>query len=165
MLQKLLLLVVLSSFWFRATSYAFEPLFDTWIGYDVQGGASSIFASDLDGDRDQDLAVSGSNISILKNNGDGTFAPAVVYPGSGISVTASDLDGNGDQDVVIANLGTVCGWDLCPDSTVSVLMNNGDGTFNINKRVDYRVGPTPSSVYASDFDQDNDNDLVVSNGS
>ena len=42
----------------------------------------SVFAADLDGDGDQDLAVANygsNNVSVLKNNGDGTFASAVNY--------------------------------------------------------------------------------------
>jgi hypothetical protein len=41
-----------------------------------------VVSSDLDGDGDNDLAVANTNshnASILKNNGDGTFQPAVNY--------------------------------------------------------------------------------------
>ena len=43
---------------------------------------ASVCAADLDGDGDSDLAVANygsNNVSILKNNGDGTFAAAVNY--------------------------------------------------------------------------------------
>ncbi len=44
---------------------------------------------------------------------------------------------------------------------VSVLMNNGDGTFA--PKVDYDAGLNPTSVFIADFDGDGDNDLTVSN--
>ena len=52
------------------------------------------------------MANSGEdNISILFNNGDGTFAEHVLYAtGDGpISVAIADLDGDGDTDVLSAS--------------------------------------------------------------
>ena len=61
-------------------------------------------------------------MSVLLNNGDGTFAAKVDYsvevnPSSVFSV---DLDGDRDNDLAVAN------WNR---DNVSVLLNNGDGTF------------------------------------
>jgi len=56
------------------------------------------------------------NVSVLLNNGDGTFAAEVLY-GAGdysYSVTAADLDGDGDLDLATANLAS---------SNVSILFN------------------------------------------
>lgn len=69
---------------------------------------NSIFASDLDGDSDLDLAVSNQmseNVSILLNNGDGTFAPNSDYKvGSWpSSIFAADFDNDGDLDLATAN--------------------------------------------------------------
>ncbi|MBU0491327.1 MAG: VCBS repeat-containing protein, partial [Chloroflexi bacterium] len=46
---------------------------------------------------------------------------------------------------------------------VSVLLNEGDGTFS--SRADYTVGSRPYSVTAGDLDEDGDLDLVVANHS
>ncbi len=122
------------------------------------GGAApySVLAADLDGDGDFDLAVenlTGHTVSILKNNGDGTFAAKVDYAtGIASSVFAADLDGDGYRDLTVPNFQA---------STVSILKNNGDGTFAA--KVDYGAGLTPYSVFAADLDGDGDFDLAVTN--
>ena len=68
----------------------------------------SVAVGDLDGDSDLDLAVAnydGFNVSVLLNNGDGTFAAAVAY-GTAFgpsSVAMGDLDGDSDPDLAVAN--------------------------------------------------------------
>ena len=61
-------------------------------------------------------------MSVLLNNGDGTFAIQVPYSSGEepISVTAADFNGNGKVGLATANTA---------DSTVSVLFGYGDGTF------------------------------------
>lgn len=62
-----------------------------------------------------------NTISILRNNGDGTFAAPVTYA-TGASpwfISAGDLNADGVDDLATANFG----------GAVSVLLNNGDGTF------------------------------------
>ena len=59
-------------------------------------------------------------VSILRNNGDGTFGARVDY-GVGNSpwgITFGDIDGDGDIDVGVAIWGS---------GTVSILRNYGDG--------------------------------------
>jgi hypothetical protein len=132
--------------------------FSAAVNYAAGDGPYSVFAVDLDGDGDQDLAVaniSSSNVSVLKNNGDGTFAAAVHYPVgvSPRSVFASDLDGDDDADLAVANLNS---------DNISVLKNNGDGTF-FAVAVNYPAGDGPVSVFAADLDGDYDADLAVAN--
>ncbi len=76
--------------------YAFSPLYDTWIRYEAGYGPYSIYAADLDGDGDNDLASTrdgDDSISVLMNNGDGTFAEKTNYAsGNNLqSVFASDM--------------------------------------------------------------------------
>jgi hypothetical protein len=90
---------------------------------------SAVVAGDLNGDGRVDLAVadafrspgSGDDLFVLLNQGGGTFAAPVVYPGgdSLSDVAAADLDGDGDRDLVVID------W----RSNLNVLTNNGDGTF------------------------------------
>jgi hypothetical protein len=98
----------------------------------------------------------GENVSILENNGDGSFQSAVYY-GAGdypYSVFCGDLDGDGDLDLAVAN---------GLSDNVSVLKNNGDGTFL--SAVNYAVGDYPWAVFCADLDGDGDLDLAVANDS
>ena len=135
--------------------------FSAAVNYNTDSsGPRSVFAADLDNDGDVDLAVAnsfslgGNKVSILKNNGDGTFTTSVNY-GVGFnptSVFAIDLDRDGDSDLAVANYGS---------NTVSILNNNGNGTFSA--AVNYGVGAAPYSVVAADLDGDGDADLAVAN--
>ncbi len=92
------------------------------------------------------------------------FGPATNYPtgDSPESVFIADLDGDGDNDLAVANWGS-----FDPDSrkyinsSVSVLLNNGDGQFA--PKMDYETGTNPQSVFIADLDGDGDNDLAVAN--
>jgi outer membrane protein assembly factor BamB len=131
----------------------FTPPFN----YGAADGPVSAFCADLDGDGDLDLAVPNfysDSVSILKNNGDGTYQSAVNY-GVGDaphSVFCADLDGDSDLDLAVANRYS---------DDVSILKNNGDGTFQT--KVDYGAGDGPMSVFCADLDGDGDLDLAVAN--
>jgi len=135
-------------------SIPFAPAVDYWAG---GRDPASVFCADLDGDGDLDLAVANAdddNVSIFKNNGDGTFQNAVNYPAGDApySIFCADLDGDGDLDLVTANYN---------GNNVSILKNNGDGTFQ--SPVNYNVGVRPRFVSGGDLDGDTDMDLVIAN--
>jgi len=136
---------------------ALEPLFDSSLTYDAGNSPYSVCAGDLDGDGDLDLVVANyydNNVSVLFNNGDGTYAAAVNY-GVGnrpCSVCAGDLDGDNDLDLAVANISL---------DNVSVLLNNGDGTYAA--AVNYNTDDGAISVCAGDLDGDGDLDLAVAN--
>ena len=94
------------------------------------------------------------NVSILMNNGDGTFQTAVNYgAGDGASVLfCADLDGDTTLDLAVASYA---------GDSVFVLKNNGNGTFQT--KVGYGVGDEPYSVFCADLDRDTDLDLAVTN--
>ncbi len=67
-------------------------------------------------------------------------------------MTAGDFNGDGKLDLAVANYGS---------NTVSILLGNGDGTFQ--SHLDYRTGGGPSAVAAADLNDDGGLDLVVAN--
>jgi VCBS repeat-containing protein len=141
---------VLDSF---AATVSFAPIVDYATGTDPR----SVTSADVNGNGKLDLIVANTvsnTVSVLKNNGDGTFATKVDYATGSLplSVTSADVNGDGKADLIVAN-----GW----SNTVSVLKNNGDGTFAT--KVDYETGLYPSSVTSADVNRDGKFDLIVAN--
>ena len=78
--------------------------------YTVPGNPLAITTADFNNDDNTDLAVisSGFNvrsINILLGNGNGTFGPAITYPGTNFAdaVAAADFTGDGDEDLVVGS--------------------------------------------------------------
>jgi hypothetical protein len=120
--------------------------------------------ADVNGDGKADLVVAdyGSlnvpgGISVLLGNGNGTFQPAktyatIAYP---TSVTVADVNGDGKPDLIVTSDGAV----FTNTSGVSVLLGNGDGTFQPAKT--FAVPKYPSAVAITDINGDNKPDLLV----
>ncbi len=116
----------------------------------------SIVTADFNNDNWLDIATADwANMSIMLNNGDGTYPASTEYPTNGSegrSICAGDFDGNGSIDVAVAN--TV-------SDNVSVFLNNGDGTFAT--AVLYGICNEPYGIATEDFDNDGSLDLVIAN--
>ena len=119
-------------------------------------GPTGIVAGDFTGDGVLDLAVADSDsnrVSILLNNGHGTFGAAQSYLVGSLpqAVVAGDF-GNGHIDLAVANPGS---------DDVSVLLGNGDGTFQ--PQIRFGAGSFPKSILLGEFSGDNHLDLAVGN--
>ncbi len=159
-------------------AFATAVLYDSG-GYD---GAPDILAADVNRDGFPDIvllnvcsvagaptdpcrAPSGTyaqgTVGVLLGNGDGTFQTATNYSSGGItpgSIAAADLNRDGKVDLLVTNGACF----QCGGTMVSVLIGNGDGSFQ--SPVNYNDGATqPVSVAAGDIDGDGFTDVAVMN--
>ena len=151
-----------------ATAVFFNPA--TYPSAGIFG--TSVAVGDFNGDGKTDLVVANQcynttcttgGLSVLLGNGDGTFQPAQSYASGGYetyAVAVGDLTGNGNLDLVVANgcqSATQCG-----SGVVSVLLGNGDGTFQAAQSF-ASGGITPVAVAIADFNGDGNEDIAVAN--
>ena len=130
---------------------------------EYETGASPAFVAtaSLRNNSTDDLIVSNfsdNTLSVLLGNGDGTFEGQTTYPtGTGPVWIATGIfnttNGSQNIDLAIANQTA---------NTVSVLIGNGDGTFQ--PKTDLPTGNAPVSLVVADLDNSLGNlDLAVAN--
>ena len=100
-------------------------------------------------------------MGILLGNGDGTFQPQVTFDvGVGPNaISIRDFNGDSNADLAITN------FDGGNGNTLSILLGNGDGTFQAQTTV--TVGSGPFGIVGGDLDTFNagntGDDLIVTN--
>ena len=125
---------------------------------------ASITNADFRNDGNLDLAAAaGLEALVFLGNGTGTFQPQTAYAaGTGtVGIAAGQLrTASSNVDLITAN--NPCGdTGGCNPGTVSVLLGNGDGTFQ--PHVDYLAGLAPVSVTLAGFRNNGKTDLAVAN--
>ena len=81
--------------------------------------------------------------------------PYWTTPGS---IVVDDFNGDGKDDLAVVNF---CSDDPCGQSSVSVLLGKGDGTFQ--EHLDYLTGTGSVSIVVGDFNHDGRPDLAATN--
>ena len=112
---------------------------------DARRGAVSDLAVAIGG---EPFGSVGSTMAVLLGVGDGTFLLQQTYAveHNPRSVVSGDLNSDGVLDLVTANKGDPSG---AQGDTVSVLLGNGDGTFQAQQT--YTAGDAPASVVCADI--------------
>jgi len=164
MVRLLTYLLVIPSLFTSTSSDSLAQLFASKVDYYAGSAPYTLVAADFDNDGDLDLATGLSGtplatdgvgwVSIIINNGNGTFAPPDSFAvGDEPAIAAADLDTNGTIDLVSADFST---------HRVYVLLNNGAGMFSV---VDSFAsgGISPNELCTADLDGDGDFDLAVPN--
>ena len=122
--------------------------------YTVGAGPEAIAAADLNLDGSADLITANEGtVSVLLNNGNGSFKPAVNYPavGSATGVAIADFNRDGKPDLVVGG-----------SSGIVILPGNGDGTFQAPVTLNTAYSGT---VQAVDLNGDGSPDIVAFSGS
>lgn len=143
-------------FFSSLASFCFSQSFNTQ-SYPIGGTAGQIIVADFNGDHIPDIAtVNGDTVSILINKGDGTFRPHLDFatgPGSN-GLAAVDWNKDGKMDLVVSNGGADAAH------SVSILLGNGDGTFQPHH--DIAGAPNAGSIAVGDFNRDGNPDIATS---
>lgn len=123
---------------------------------------STIVHSDIDGDGDLDLFVTGysGNVAISKlysNDGTGVLTELLNTPFPGVSAGSSafkDIDGDGDEDLLVT------GYTNSNQRIAKLYKNDGTGMFSEVQGTPFD-GVSFSSVAFADVDNDNDQDVLI----
>lgn len=128
-------------------------------------GPHNLVSDDLNGDGAWDLVVTAQNadvVGVLLGNGDGTFDDAVFTPMGSVpkATSVGDVDGDGRADLVTANTHGNYPDGSAPTS-LTVLLGNGDGTFDPG--FDLANDLSPFAVAIADLDGDGTNEIATAN--
>ena len=136
---------------------------------ELSGGA---IVEDFDGDGLLDILISSSGpldpMHFFHNNGDGTFTDRTKEAGlgdeiGGLNLVLTDYNNDGHPDVLVLR---GAWWGKFGEYPLSLLRNNGDGTFDdVTEEAGLMtIGPTQTAAWA-DYDGDGWLDLFVAHES
>lgn len=133
-------------------------------------GTYDIEAADWDGDGDVDLVVGHEQprVTLLRNQGGGSFVVAgtlTPLPMGSVfrepDLLLGDPDGDGDIDVLYSGAGSV---NSARSGFVNLFRNRGGGTFGAPERLDLPEMDGASGLWLADVDQDGALDLLAADG-
>ncbi len=120
---------------------------------------NSVDAGDFDGDGDIDLvtgAIQDRRMQVFLISGQARYSARTLYQTGQRPFMVEVGELTGDEYPEIASANETAG-------TVTVYLNNGDGSGRFGGRRDYRVGRLPVAVAMGDFDGDGSEDVVSAN--
>ena len=141
--------------------------FGAVVDYPLPAWPQDVAVGDFNGDGRLDLVVTYNDpqisVSLLTGRGDGTFNVPVTFPNtSGFgspAVVTVDLNNDAKPDLVIAH-DMACFTAPCVVGlTISVMMGNGDGTFQPTR--EFEVGRGMTEIAVGDFNRDGRKDLAI----
>jgi hypothetical protein len=129
--------------------------------YDLNEVPEFVRAGDFNHDGKMDIAVTtnSNHVAVLPGNGDGSFQNPVFYDveEGPQDLAVADVNRDGNLDLLVVN---ECGHTSgCRQGTVSVLLGNGNSTFQAQQS--YFIGIFPLEVAVADFNGDGNPDLVL----
>ena len=147
---------------------AFGPSVDSPV---AGGSAQDLAAGDFNGDGRLDVVVTindpAVSLSLLTGNGDGTFNAPVNFANNTGSdspaVVAVDLNNDAKLDVVVAHAFACFTAPCVTTLAMSVMVGNGDGTFQPSRQFD--VGRGMAEIAVGDFNRDGVKDLAIAGDS
>jgi FG-GAP-like repeat len=144
----------------------FRPKTDFPIGFQTQALAAGDFNSDGRMDLMVTLNTPQLSLALLTGTGTGTFNAPTFFPNtSGFdspAIAAPDLNGDGRLDLVVMH-NIECFIAPCTSArSITVLLGNGDGTFQTPSEVN--VGTGPCSMAVVDLNRDGIKDVAIGGG-
>ena len=133
------------------------------VNYPSPQTSQFIYSAELNNDGFQDIIVSntgrngnGNSISVYLNQGDGNFGNVLNYSvgGGPVGIAAADFNGDNNTDLAVANFGFIGSG-----NTISILINNGNGTFG--NSTSFPAGSSPHKISAGKINTGNFTDIAV----
>jgi hypothetical protein len=134
-----------------------DGTFPTKHEYTVASGfPGALVVADLSGDARPDIATTheSNTVSVLLNDGDGTFGRENLFKARGRSLVAADVNRDGSRDLVTTTTDVIDAI-----GSVSVLINRGHGSFRRART--YRPGRDVAASAIADLNGDGAPELMV----